>query len=157
MNFGIYKLTGSHRVNGFDCGRTEPNRWLRKRALGCQNESAWTFAAVLDEVVVGYYTLMPGRVTRADGGTGAGCPVMLLPRLAAHRTTPLRMRKELLRDAVLWTLRAAEAGRVRALVAYSADEEERRFYAEFDFRRAAWDAWVMVLRLRTRKSLHSTV
>jgi hypothetical protein len=142
-----YILTGSHRTDEFDCGRAGPNRWLRKRALASQDGTAWTIAGVIDGKVMGYYTLMPGRVELGAGGSVRRCAVMMMPWLAVDRNAPLRMRKELLRDAVARTLRAAEPGRMWALLAYAANEEDRRFYESYDFRRARWDPWLMVLRL----------
>ncbi len=150
--YRIEKLGGGHRLEGFDCGREELNLWLRKHGLHGEDLPApQSYGAVAEDVVLGYYSLAVGQMEPGQASEEPAdrpVPVMLLPRLAVDRESQGKgVGAALLRDAVLRTLRVAEIGGIRALVAYAGDERGCAFYRRFDFVASRVDPWLMVLRV----------
>lgn len=138
----IEKLRPDHRVQGFDCGREELNRYLTRYALQNQQAgAAQTYAGFVDDALVGYYSLAVGHVLReeaperlAKGLARHPIPIMLLARLAVdHRWQGQGIGKALLKDAVLRTHQAADIAGIRALAVHAKDEAARSFYQKFDF------------------------
>ena len=63
----IEKLSRTHRVDDFDCGKEALNKFLSRFALGNQQANAsQTYVACESERVIGYYTLVFGQVTFDD-------------------------------------------------------------------------------------------
>ncbi len=135
-------LTAHHSVTGFDCGVEELNRYLQKHALQAQaGDGARSYVSLSDGAVAGYYTLAygsvefetaPGRVTK--GLARHPVPVMLLARLAVDvRFRGQGLGPELLRDAFLRTLAAADIAGLRAVVVDAKNEAAKRFYEKFNF------------------------
>jgi GNAT superfamily N-acetyltransferase len=139
----VEKLRRDHRVEDFDCGRAELNRYLVRYAWqNRQAGAAQTYVGIVDEVIVGYHTLAVGHVTLehaperpTKGLAKHPVPVMLLlARLATdHRWQGKGVGKALLRDAMQRTLQAANIAGIRALAVHAKDEAARRFYEHFDF------------------------
>lgn len=78
--FAIEKLRGDHDRSPFDCGKDEPNRFLRRFALANQQAQSATYVACQGITVVGYYSLAFGSV--------------------AHEQTPERVKKGLARHPI---------------------------------------------------------
>ena len=138
----IEKLRPDHLIEGFDCGREELNRYLWRYAWVNQQAGAGqTYVGLVGEVVVGYYTLAVGQVSRdlAPGRLTKGLarhpvPIMLLARLAVASTYQRQgVGKALLRDAMQRTVQAADIAGIRAFAVHAKDEEARRYYERFDF------------------------
>jgi GNAT superfamily N-acetyltransferase len=138
----IQKLRRDHQVDAFDCGQEALNGWLRKHALQNQGAgAAQTYVGLVNEVVVGYYSLAVGQIEYCDaperlqkGLARHPVPIMLLARLAVHRDWQKRgVGRALVRDAVLRTLQAADLAGIRALAVHAKDEQARRYYEQFDF------------------------
>ncbi len=138
----VEKLCPQHRLEGFDCGREELNRYLlRYAAQNQQAGAAQTYVGLAGETVVGFHTLAVGHVTREEaperltkGLARHPVPIMLLARLAVdHRWQGQEVGKALLRDAMLRTLQAADIAGIRALAVHAKDEAARNFYEKFDF------------------------
>ena len=138
----IEKLRRDHPIDAFDCGQETLNNWLRKHAL--QNQSAGatqTYVGLVDEVVIGYYSLAVGQIAYDDaperlqkGLARHFVPVMLLARLAVDMAWQKRgVGRALLRDAVLRTVQASEIAGIRALAVHAKDDQARRYYEQFDF------------------------
>jgi GNAT superfamily N-acetyltransferase len=94
-------------------------------------------------VVVGYYGLSMKDIVRADApssirrGGPLSISVVLLGRLAVDRREQGRgLGKALLKDALLRSARAARSVGARALVVDAKDEDARRFYEHYGFRRS---------------------
>lgn len=140
----IIPLTGSHDRQGFDCGRTELNDWLRNMARQHQTKGlSKTFVAILDEQptqICGYYALTLTEVdTRAlPESRRKKLPRMIpgvrLGRLAVDvRCQGKRLGELLLMDAV-WRVRAIrEHAGVVGLFVDAIDESAARFYTHFGF------------------------
>ena len=138
----VEKLRPEHRLEGFDCGREELNRYLLRYAWQNQQAGdAQTYVGVVGETVVGYHTLAVGQVTReeapdrlARGLARHPIPIMLLARLAVDRRWQGQgIGKALLKDALLRTLHAADIAGIRAFAVHAKDEAARDFYQKFDF------------------------
>jgi GNAT superfamily N-acetyltransferase len=139
-------LAAHHRLDQFDCGRSELNLYLQKRALPSQKEGfARTYViAGSDDAVVGYHAIASGMISRGQaprsvGGHGApsDIPVILLARLAVdlkHQGHGLGA--ELLKHAFHVSVAAASRIGVRAMLVHAIDEDAVRFYQRYGFRAA---------------------
>ncbi|MGN6367563.1 MAG: GNAT family N-acetyltransferase [Phycisphaerae bacterium] len=138
----IEKLSPLHKIDAFDCGRQELNKYLLRYAWGNQQAGAGqTYVGLVGEIVVGYHTLAvghvlpeqaPERITK--GLARHPVPIMLLARLAVDQQWQGQgIGKALLKDAVLRTLQAADIVGIRAIGVHAKDEEARKFYEKFDF------------------------
>ena len=91
----IEKLKREHNVETFDCGVEALNRYLIRYALPNQQAgSSQTYVAVIDDVIVGYYSLAVGNVDYqgapqriVKGLARHPVPIMLLARMAAMTFT----------------------------------------------------------------------
>lgn len=143
MGLSIQKLSATHDVAGFDCGRPALNSYLTRYALANQAmNGAQTYVAMdEDRGVVGYYSLAVGQVQHAGapdrlikGLARHPVPVMILARLAVDQAWQgKRLGQGLLRDALLRTLQASDIAGLRAIVVHAKDEGARRFYQHFGF------------------------
>ena len=138
----VEKLRPDHRIEGFDCGKEELNRYLQRYAWQNQQAcAAQTYVGLVGDAVIGYHTLAVGQVSREEaperltkGLARHPVPVMLLARLAVDRRWHGQgVGKALLKDAMHRTLQAAEIAGIRAFAVHAKDEEARRFYQKFDF------------------------
>jgi GNAT superfamily N-acetyltransferase len=138
----IEKLSRSHEVDSFDCGREALNRFLIRYALQNQQaEASQTYIALSDEEVVGYYTLVVGQVEYSGaserltkGLARHPVPMMLLARLAVATSWQGKaLGSGLLKDAMLRTLQAADIAGIRAFAVHAKDDDARAFYLHYDF------------------------
>lgn len=138
----IEKLSRTHEVEAFDCGKEPLNKFLARHAFTNQQASASpTYVACEAGRVVGYSTLVFGQVA-FDGAPqrlGKGLarhpiPIMLLARLAIATDRQGRgLGAGLIKDALARTLQAADIAGLRALAVHAKDDEARAFYERFDF------------------------
>src|SRR5260221_621747 len=138
----VEKLRPEHKIEDFDCGREELNRYLLRYAWQNQQASAaLTYAGLVGDAVIGYHTLAVGQVTREEaperltkGLARHPVPIMLLARLAVDRRWHRQgVGKALLKDAMQRTLQAADIAGIRAFAVHAKDDEARGFYEKFDF------------------------
>ena len=156
----IEKLTRVHAVEGFDCGKEPLNRFLVRYALQNQQAGAsQTYVGLVDEEVVGYYTLAFGAVehAQAPGRIGKGLarhpiPLMVLARLAvAINRHGEGIGAGLLKDAVLRTFQAAEIAGLRALAVHAKDDQARTFYERHGFAQSPTDPYHLLVLLKDIK------
>jgi GNAT superfamily N-acetyltransferase len=103
--------------------------------------SAQTYVGLVNDSVVGYYSLAVGQVEYSDaserlrkGLARHPVPIMLLARLAVHKKWQGKgVGRALLRDATLRTIQASEIAGIRALVVHAKDDAAKRYYEQFDF------------------------
>jgi GNAT superfamily N-acetyltransferase len=135
-------LKSSDPVAGFACGVEELDRYLHKHAFQAQaGDGARTYITCSGSIIAGYYTLAygsvefekaPGRVTK--GLARHPVPVMVLARLAVHHSFSGKgLGTELLRDALLRTLAAADIAGLRAIIVDAKNKEAKKFYGKFGF------------------------
>ena len=138
----IERLSASHALEQFDCGKEDLNRFLHRFALTNQQAGgSRTYVASRAGTVLGYFSLSVGSVMHIDapprvtkGQPRHPIPIMLLARLAVDRKEHGRgIGQGLLKDALLRTSQAADIAGIRALLVHAKDEEARQFYLHFDF------------------------
>ena len=151
-------LNKTHDVGRFDCGRhASLNLWLQKYALQNQaNDSARTYVVRGAGVVVGYYTISAGSVSReratarsAHGLASHPVPIGLLARLAVDKNEQGNgLGSALLKDALMRIDRAADVLGIRAVLVHAIDEQARAFYARFDFEACPQDPLHLMLLMK---------
>lgn len=158
----IEKLERSHPIDTFDCGREALNRFLIRYALQNQQAGAsQTYVALVDQEIIGYYTLVVGQVEYNDaperltkGLAHHPVPVMLLARLAVSLSWQSKgVGAGLLKDAMLRTLQAADIAGIRAFAVHAKDNEARTFYEHFDFVPSAGDPYHLFRLLKDIRAL----
>ncbi|MEJ1978614.1 MAG: GNAT family N-acetyltransferase [Acetobacteraceae bacterium] len=165
MALRVEKLRRDHRVDGFDCGKEQLNRFLIRFALQSQlAKSAQTYLALSGDAVVGYYTLTYGDVAYDDapdrlrkGIARHPVPLMILARLAvATAWAGKGIGSGLLKDALVRTLAAAEIAGLRAFAVHAKDDEARGFYEHFGFIASPSDPMHLFVLLKDARALIGT-
>lgn len=135
-------LGAEHDVDLFQSGEPVLDDWLTRKALTNQTSGASRTYVVTDgRRVIGYYALAAGAViaSEAPGAVRRNMPdpipVMVLGRLAVDRNRQGQgLGLDLLRDAILRTLQAAEIAGIRALLVHALHERAAQFYAHAGLR-----------------------
>lgn len=154
-------ITGADDVAGFDSGEPHLDRYLRGRALANHIEGASRcFVTSRDGRVVGFYALAsaavgraatPGRMRR---NMPDPVPVILLSRLAIDVNHQGRgLGAQLLRDAIIRAVSAAEIVGVRALVVHALNDRARAFYEHFNFEPSPTDPLHLLLLIKDARAL----
>lgn len=149
-------LTREHRLSAFSSTEPSLDDWLKRQALKSQESgAARTYVVAAENVVVGYYSLAVGSVSRRVSVSRVRrnmpdpIPVMLLARLAIDVHWQGRgLGRSLLRDAVLRTLQAADIVGIRALLVHAISEDAKRFYQYFGFRPSEIEDMTLMATLR---------
>ncbi|MGA8085992.1 MAG: GNAT family N-acetyltransferase [Terracidiphilus sp.] len=158
----IEKLRREHALDAFDCGQLDLNNWLVKHALQNQSASAaQTYVGLVNDVVVGYYSLTAGQVEFGDaperlrkGLARHPVPIMLLARLAVHKDWQGKgIGRGLLRDAVLRTVQAADIAGIRALAVHAKDDKASEYYRQFDFMASPTDPLHLFVLLKDLRKM----
>ena len=163
--FVIEKLAKDHDLSRFDCGKEALTLWLKRFAwINVQNDAARVYVAHRrDRVVVGYYALTAGSVSRAEAPARVGhglaahpIGVVVLGRLAVDQTQQGKgLGTTLLQDALLRPEQAAETVGVRALLVQALDTPARSFYLRFGFSPSPVDEMRLMLLMKDlRAFLH---
>jgi GNAT superfamily N-acetyltransferase len=135
-------LRPEHELDAFTCGVVPLDEWLKRRALSNEVEGASrTFVACAGSRVVGYYSLAAASVLREAATSKVRrnmpepVPAVLVGRLAVDRAWRGQgLGADLLRDAVLRIVAAAETVGVRAILVHAISEEAKTFYESYGFR-----------------------
>lgn len=161
----IEKLERGHAVEAFDCGREALNRFLTRYALQSQQAGAsQTYVALMEQEIVGYYTLVVGQVEYNEaperltkGLARHPVPIMLLARLAVSISWQGKnIGAGLLKDAMLRTLQAADIAGIRAFAVHAKDDEAKAFYEHFDFIPSPSDPYHLFRLLKDIRALLQT-
>ena len=164
QEFSSVETLGKHHdLSLFDCGRHESlNAWLKKYAWQNQaNDSARTYVVHRANVVVGYYTISAGSVSKAGATARAAqglanhpVPISLIGRLAIDKTEQGKgLGKALLKDALLRMEHAADILGIRAVLVHAIDQEARAFYERFDFESCPGDELHLMLLMKDLRKL----
>jgi GNAT superfamily N-acetyltransferase len=146
----IEKLRAEHKLDDFDCGKEDLNRFLKRQAwTNNQANSAQTYVLAQDLAVVGYYSLAAGCVTHdaatervKKGLARYPIPVVLLARLAVDKTLQGKgIGPALLKDALIRTASAAATIGARALLVHAKDDGAKSFYEHFNFEPSPTDPY----------------
>lgn len=138
-------LGQEHRLDGFDCGKTELNTWLSGSAQhAARARTAMTFVWCPDGEldVVAYYSLAAHQIEKAEvpPKTGRGSPERIPAVLLARLALDKRLHGDglggvLLGDALRTALTGAEHIAARFVVVDAMDEGAAKFYSHYGFRR----------------------
>lgn len=160
--FHIEKLHRRHSVETFDCGEEGLNRFLARFALTNQQPNAsQTYVGLADDAIIGFYTLVVGEVRYDDaperltkGLARHPLPIMLLARLGVSINWQGKgIGADLLRNAILRTLAAADIAGIRALAVHAKNEKARTFYQRFDFAESPTDPLHLFALIKDLKRL----
>jgi GNAT superfamily N-acetyltransferase len=152
-------LSAEHRGDGFACGESSLDEWLRRRALPNQTTGASRTFVVTDESnqVAGYYAMAAGAVTHQEASGRIRrnmpdpVPVMVLARLAVdQRYQGRKLGAAMLQDAVRRTYAVAQNTGVRALLVHALNESSRQFYMNYGFEPSPVNPMTMMLLLHAR-------
>jgi predicted N-acetyltransferase YhbS len=134
------RLSPAHNLSQFDCGDFSLNDRLKKRAMPNNGRTSQTFVIQIGGEVIGYYSLTSGAVERDAAPSKLKrnsvdpIPVVVLGRLAVHEKHKGKgLGADLLRDAVLRSIRIAEDVGVCALLVQAIDDDAAAFYRRFNF------------------------
>lgn len=153
----IEKLRREHQLDGFDCGKEDLNRFLKRQAWNNQQaHSAQTYVLAKELAVIGYYSLAAGSVThdeateRAKKGLARHpIPVILLARLAVDVSVQGKgIGPALLKDALLRAASAADTIGARAVLVHAKDNNAKGFYEHFDFQASPTDPYHLMLIMK---------
>jgi GNAT superfamily N-acetyltransferase len=148
-------IVADHVLDSFDSGVPVLDEWLRRRARRNEDEGASrTFVCCEDRRVVGYYCLSAGSLlhrvatSKVRRNMPEPIPVVLLGRLAIDRRWQGRgLGADLLRDAVLRVISAADTVGVRALLVHALSADAKVFYEKNGFRESPAEADTLMITL----------
>jgi GNAT superfamily N-acetyltransferase len=156
--FVIERLTHGHDLSRFDCGNEALTIWLKRFAwTNVQSDAARVYVAHRrNQVVVGYYALTAGSVSRAEaperiarGLAAHPIGVVVLGRLAVDRAYQGQgIGTSLLQDALLRSEQAAETVGVRAVLVQAIDRSARSFDLRFGFSPSPVDEMRLMLLMK---------
>lgn len=149
MNFpieisSVEKLAAYHLIRDFKCGQHSLDLFIRKYALVNQRaDSSQTYVVHLDNVVMGYYSLVFSSIRQEDSTieiqtampANYPVPVMLFARFAVDKKMQGRgIGTALLKDAFLRTVEASEIGGLAAILVDAIDDKMVEFYRNYGFK-----------------------
>jgi GNAT superfamily N-acetyltransferase len=149
------RLLATHDVEQFDCGVPALDDWLRRWALkNEENNASRTFVVCSGDIVIGYYRLANGAIAHIDApkrmrrNMPDPIPIMVLGRLAVDQKYQNDgIGTELLRDAVLRVLQAAEIAGIKAILVDAISEEAKKFYISRGFLASPTEPMTLCLML----------
>ncbi len=148
-------LAQHHDLDRFDCGVATLDEWLKRRARRNENDGASrTFVVCAGDRVVGFYSLAASSIlhTEATGKVRRNMPdpvpALLLGRLAVDRAWHGKgLGGDLLANAVLRAISAAELVGLRAILVHAISAEARTFYEKHGFRSSPLDDMTLMVTL----------
>jgi GNAT superfamily N-acetyltransferase len=148
-------LSSDHELDSFNSGVAALDDWLRRRARRNEAEGASrTFVVCRGRRVVGYFSLAAGSILHS-AATGRvrrnmpdPVPALLLARLAVDRAWQGKgLGADLLRDAVLRAIGAAEPVGVRAILVHAISDEAKAFYERHGFRSSPIEPMTLMITI----------
>jgi len=148
-------LAREHELEAFASGVAPLDEWLKRRAWRNEAEGASrTFVCCAGMRVVGYYSLAAASVLR-EAATGKvrrnipdPVPAVLIGRLAVDSTWRGQgLGADLLRDAVLRIVGAAETVGVRAILVHAISVEAKTFYERHGFRASPLEPMTLMVTI----------
>jgi hypothetical protein len=146
MALCIRALNPSHKLDAFDCGRTDLNLWLHTVARQHQKKRISSTFVLVDEAqpssVIGYYALTICSVvgsmlpTALSKKLPTSVPGVKLGRLASHvshKSGKLRVGETLLMDALMRSKHISDNAGGYALFVDAIDESVVPFYERYGF------------------------
>lgn len=136
------RLAPDDDVTGFQCGVPVVDEWLGRHLRTARRQgTAVAYGTFADGVLAGFYTLSAFSVEHADArgwlrrNSPDPIPVILLGMLGVDlRFQTRHIGAQLLRDAVIRAMGAADIIGARALVVQPANDSAATFYEHYGFR-----------------------
>lgn len=148
-------ISEHHPIDGFNCGKTSLNEWLKRRALRNQfGGASRTYVTCTGDRVIAYYSLAPGAVAVKEA-TGKlkrnmpdPVPVVILGRLAVDRSYHGQgLGRALVQDAGRRILHAADEIGIRGVLVHAVDDEAKGFYHRLGFDPSPLDPMTLMITL----------
>jgi len=154
-------LATEHELAAFASGVAPLDEWLKRRAWRNEAEGASrTFVACAGKRVVGYYSLAAASVLReaASGKVRRNMPdpvpAVLIGRLAVDSAWRSQgVGTDLLRDAVLRIIAAAETVGVRAILVHAISADAKTFYERHGFRPSPLKPMTLMVTIEEAKRM----
>ncbi|RJQ88433.1 GNAT family N-acetyltransferase [Amycolatopsis panacis] len=156
-------LNANHELSSFDCGVKSFDDWLNEQSVRAMRQgTARTQVWVTPESdkVVAYYSITPHAVSRAElsssmAGGATTIPCYLLARLALDQQIQgFGLGGELLHDALVTILNAADRADGRLVVVDAIDDHAAKFYQKYDFQPVKDNPRRLAMKIATlRKAL----
>ncbi len=148
-------IDATHCLDGFDCGVSVLNEWLKRQALANEASGASrTFVVCVDRRVIGFYDLATGSVRRSEAPgrikphMPEPIPVMVLARLAIDlRRQGKGVGSGLLKDAMMRTITVSKLAGIRAIVVHALSEEAKDFYLRHGLQESPLNQMTLMLSL----------
>jgi GNAT superfamily N-acetyltransferase len=148
-------LAPDHELDAFESGVATLDDWLRRRARRNEADGASrTFVICVGRRVIGYYSLAAGSILHiaATGKVRRNMPdpvpMLLLGRLAVDRKWHGKgLGADLLADAVLRAVGAAESVGVRAILVHAISEGAKSFYEKHGFRPSPIEPMILMITI----------
>ena len=148
-------LAPHHQVDGFVCGETPLDDWLKRRANANQVSGASrTFVVCESGGVVAYYALASSAVSvqatvgRFRRNMPDPIPVVVLARMAVatshHRQG---IGRALFQDAARRVINAADAIGIRGLIVHALSDDAAAFYRQLGFDTSPIDPMTLMVTL----------
>jgi GNAT superfamily N-acetyltransferase len=153
----IEKLRREHELDGFDCGKEDLNRFLKRYAWDNQRaHGAQTYVLAKGLRVLGYYSLAAASVAHDEatervkkGLARHPIPMIVLARLAVDVSMQGKgVGSALLKDTLMRTAQAADTIGARALLVHANDDEAKAFYQHFTFEPSRSDPYHLLLSMK---------
>jgi hypothetical protein len=137
------RLSPSHDLSHFDCGKPPLNDWLRNSALTGEGQFARTYVICSGNTVIGYYCIAMGSVERKQlpsklkrqQGIPNHIPVAIIGRLARDKSDEWKgLGADLLQDALKRIVSVSENIGVRCVLVHAIDKEAAEFWAYQEFK-----------------------
>jgi GNAT superfamily N-acetyltransferase len=155
------RLAADHDFESFDSGVPPLDHWLKKRARANESDGASrTYVVCIGQRIIGYYALAAGSLIHGQA-TGAvrrnmpdPVPVALLGRLAVDRSWQGRgLGRDLMRDAILRVLGAADIIGLRAILVHAISDEAMRFYERCGFSSSPVDPMTLMMTVAAARKM----
>jgi GNAT superfamily N-acetyltransferase len=155
------RLAPEHDLEIFDSGVPPLDHWLKKRARANETDGASrTYIVCIGRRVIGYYAVAAGSLTHGQA-TGAvrrnmpdPVPVALVGRLAVDRAWQGKgLGRDLIRDAVLRVLGAADIIGLRAILVHAISDEAVRFYERCGFSPSPVDPMTLMMTVAAARKM----
>ena len=148
-------IDANHDTSQFDCGHPSLDAWLARRALANELARASRTYVVCDgKRVVGYYCLAMGSVEHEAANSALRrnmpdpIPAVVIGRLAVDRSYQgKQLGADLLADAVLRSIQAAQIVAARVMLCHAIDEQARDFHLKYSFVESGITPLTMLLDL----------
>ena len=131
-------LLSIHKIASFYSGHPSLDDWIKQKALKSEGSSARTYVVCEGQVVVGYYCLATGSVSRNSvpremrpHGTPNPIPIMIIGRLAVDKHYERRgIGSGMLRDALMRVMQISQSVGCAAILVHAVDQDSCRLLCQ---------------------------